>query len=274
MTPPDTLIPRAVVEQALEDMEARKDAAYLERNQVVAALAKCFPSGVAKTAIEGWSEDWHGCVYINLPTGQVSWHFHDSQAYLFKGLPAYSGKWDGHDTDEKYRRVAALQPQATAWQTLSQQIQEAAIASGQKQRPRENNQGIASDAWLHPIGTCSPERNGENQHHEHRAGESDAKCTDCKCDSECTRVSGAGQVRAEQVAQTAAEPVAWFQHKFITPAGTRADLAEVVSALLDRQDRLEALITKLHAAKGRYHTQLAACDLFDAVGLKNERPVK
>lgn len=102
---------------------------------------------------------------------------------------------------------AALQPQAAAWQTLSQQIQEAAIASGQKQRPRENNQGIASDAWLHPIGTCSPERDGENQHHEHRAGKSDAKCADCECDSECTRVSGGGQVRAEQIAQAAAEPV-------------------------------------------------------------------
>ena len=83
----------------------------------------------------------------------------------------------------------------------------------------------------------------------------------------------AGKKAATQ-AQAAAEPVAWFQHKFITPAGTRADLAEVVSALLDRQDRLEALITKLHAAKGRYHTQLVCCDLFDAVGLKNERPVK
>lgn len=92
----------------LAEMEARKDAAYYERNQVVAALAKCFPSGVAKTAIEGWSEDWHGCVYIDLPTGQVSWHFHDSQAHLFASLPPYAGKWDGHDTPEKYRRVAAL----------------------------------------------------------------------------------------------------------------------------------------------------------------------
>ena len=35
-----------------------------------------------------------------------------------------------------------------------------------------------------------------------------------------------------------------------------------------------AAITKLHSAKGRYHTQLAACDLFDLVGLKNERPMK
>ena len=98
-------------------MKARKDAAYEERNKVVAALAKLFPSGVAKTAIEGWSEDWHGCVYIDLPTGQVSWHFHDSQAYLFDGLPSYPGTWDGHDTPEKYRRLAALQ--STQGQTAS-----------------------------------------------------------------------------------------------------------------------------------------------------------
>lgn len=98
--------------EALKEMEARKDAAYLERNQVVAALAKCFPSGTAKTAIEGWSEDWHGCVYIDLPTGQASWHFHDSHAYLFADLPAYKGKWDGHTTEEKYRRVSMLPAQA------------------------------------------------------------------------------------------------------------------------------------------------------------------
>jgi hypothetical protein len=91
-----------------EKEKARKDAAYLERNQVVAALASAFPSGIARTAIPGWSEDWHGCVYIDLPTGQASWHFHDSHAHLFAHLPPYGGKWDGHTTDEKYARVAAL----------------------------------------------------------------------------------------------------------------------------------------------------------------------
>ena len=40
------------------------------------------------------------------------------------------------------------------------------------------------------------------------------------------------------------------------------------------RDVLRKLIMRLHSAKGRYHTQLAACDLFDAVGLKNERPTK
>ena len=68
------------------EMEKRKDDAYLERNRVVAALAKLFPSGIERTAIEGWSEDWHSCVYIDLPTGQVSWHYHDSHAFLFAGL--------------------------------------------------------------------------------------------------------------------------------------------------------------------------------------------
>ena len=94
----------------LDQMKARKDAAYLERNHLVAALAKCFPSGTARTAIEGWHEEWHGCVYIDLPTGQVSWHYHDSHAYLFAELSPYQRSWDGHTTDEKYRRVDQLQP--------------------------------------------------------------------------------------------------------------------------------------------------------------------
>ena len=37
---------------------------------------------------------------------------------------------------------------------------------------------------------------------------------------------------------------------------------------------VRAAVRRLHAAKGRYHTQLAICDLFDLVGLKNERPKK
>lgn len=98
----------AAVDEAIEPLQGRLDAAYLERNQVVAALARVFPAGIARTAIEGWSEDWHGCVYIDLPTGQVSWHYHDSQAHLFEGLPPYAKPWDGHGTPEKYRRLAAI----------------------------------------------------------------------------------------------------------------------------------------------------------------------
>lgn len=99
-------------DEECERLRETKDGAYLERNRCVAliarmALAMGLRAGLARTAIEGWSEDWHGCVYIDLPTGQCSWHFHDSQAHLFDGLPTYAGKWDGHTTPEKYGRVDA-----------------------------------------------------------------------------------------------------------------------------------------------------------------------
>lgn len=97
-------------EMAIRAAVAAKDGAYTERNQCVALIARMalssgIKAGIAKTAIEGWSEDWHSCVYIDFPTGQVSWHYHDSHAWMFAGLPVYEGKWDGHDTPEKYRRV-------------------------------------------------------------------------------------------------------------------------------------------------------------------------
>lgn len=39
-----------------------------------------------------------------------------------------------------------------------------------------------------------------------------------------------------------------------------------------RVRQLEDAVKALHSAKGRYHTQLAACDLFDLCGLSNTRP--
>jgi len=45
-------------------------------------------------------------------------------------------------------------------------------------------------------------------------------------------------------------------------------------AIKSDYEALRKAVVKLHAAKGRYHTQLAACDLYDLLGLKNERPTK
>jgi hypothetical protein len=87
------------------ELEEAKDGAYLERNRLVALLASIYPSARWKTAIDGWSEDWHGCVYITLPTGQASWHYHDSHAHLFSHVPEAPTDWDGHTTSEKYERV-------------------------------------------------------------------------------------------------------------------------------------------------------------------------
>ena len=99
--------------ERLDEMTALKDAAYAERNKVVAGFAALamkigYAACRTRTEIEGWSDDWHGCVYIQLPTGQVSWHYHDSEAELFSFLPENAVAWDGHDTDETYRRVLML----------------------------------------------------------------------------------------------------------------------------------------------------------------------
>jgi hypothetical protein len=92
--------------ERIEALEAARDGAYTERNRLVALLASIYPSGVKKTAIPGWDKAWHGCVYIDTPQGQASWHFHDSEAHLFANLPPYEGEWDGHTTEEKYERIA------------------------------------------------------------------------------------------------------------------------------------------------------------------------
>ena len=42
--------------------------------------------------------------------------------------------------------------------------------------------------------------------------------------------------------------------------------------LQQENEQLRQAVARLHAAKGRYHTQLAACDLYDLCGLPSERP--
>ncbi len=80
--------------------------AYKERNQLVALLSTVFPSGKAKTAIDGWDEAWHGCVYIDFPWGQASWHYHTDDEWMFEHLPPYTKQWDGHTTEAKYAAIA------------------------------------------------------------------------------------------------------------------------------------------------------------------------
>jgi len=82
-----------------------KDEAYRQRNVLVRALAGLFPSGIRRTNIEGWEEEWQGCCYIDLPTGQVSYHYHDSEDYLFNELPPYTQEYDGHDKETAEQRI-------------------------------------------------------------------------------------------------------------------------------------------------------------------------
>ena len=96
----------AEIRKAVEAERENTNNAYKERNQLVALLSTVFPSGKAKTAIEGWDEAWHGCVYIDFPWGQASWHYHTDDEWMFEHLPQYTMQWDGHTTDAKYRAIA------------------------------------------------------------------------------------------------------------------------------------------------------------------------
>lgn len=91
------------------------DSVYTERNRLVAFLATIYPSVVTKTAIEGWEDCWHNCVYVQTPAGQMSWHFHDNDAILFVHIDRVEPdqvKWDGHSTEEKYIRLTDLTKRA------------------------------------------------------------------------------------------------------------------------------------------------------------------
>lgn len=85
---------------------------YRERNKVVAALAHVLNHNNVKVGVathdlndKAWNDEWRTIVVIELPA-QVTWHFHDSEKYLLKGLPEIKDyKWDGHSTEEKYKRL-------------------------------------------------------------------------------------------------------------------------------------------------------------------------
>lgn len=83
-------------------------ARYARRNDLVwQALAQArdagFPSGVG---FDPADQERPVVVYLELPTGQVSWHLPDDGRH--HNLPTYGGSWDGHTTQEKYRRVESF----------------------------------------------------------------------------------------------------------------------------------------------------------------------
>jgi len=113
--------------EEIAEAKAEKDEAYRQRNYLVATLARMFPSGVRNTDIPGWSDDWHGCCFIDLPSGQISYHFHDSHRHLFDGLPAYETPWDDHDKETVHARLLALSTPAESSPELVVVPRDAAI---------------------------------------------------------------------------------------------------------------------------------------------------
>lgn len=96
--------------KVMEDLRIGKNEAYAERNKLVCVLSKIFPAwlGRHEETDLNWGKEWFNIVYIQMPTGQVSWHIHEDLMPLFAHLELdLSKKWDGHTTDEKYERLIA-----------------------------------------------------------------------------------------------------------------------------------------------------------------------
>ena len=49
---------------------------------------------------------------------------------------------------------------------------------------------------------------------------------------------------------------------------------EVMKELNDEMLSLKRAVKRVHEAKGRHHSQIAMCDLYDLCKLPNERPTK
>lgn len=104
------IIESQAYQRAVEEVGKSKDDAYHERDMLVCALSKLFPSYLARhDEKEEWEDDWRWIVYIEIPTGQVSWHIHDSEIEMFVHLEVKENNWDGHNTERKYQRLSKLQ---------------------------------------------------------------------------------------------------------------------------------------------------------------------
>lgn len=81
------------------------DHVYRDRAHLVAHLAAFLPSSIGYHDPD--EPDW-AVVIIELPTGQVSWHISPDDMDLFKHVRRTEvNTWDGHDTEEKHRRLDA-----------------------------------------------------------------------------------------------------------------------------------------------------------------------
>lgn len=96
----------------VEDLTKTKDEAYAERNKLVCALSKLLPAHLCEHSKDDleWEADWRNIVCIDGPDGQMTWHIHDDELWMFKHLKNEDAHWDGHDTAEKYRRLNKLSP--------------------------------------------------------------------------------------------------------------------------------------------------------------------
>ena len=81
--------------------ESTPEEAYHDRNLAIQAAAMMAEKLGYRVGVKD-DPEWP-ILYIDLPTGQVSWHLPSSE--LVRNFPSYIGEWDRHDVMEKRRRI-------------------------------------------------------------------------------------------------------------------------------------------------------------------------
>ncbi len=100
------------LEVALLEAEHDNGTTHAERNHLVVLVAHM-------ANLLGWRagdgqhegdplEGFSSVVRIDLPTGQCSWHIHDTQISWLDHLPSYDAPWDGTTSAEKYAKIREL----------------------------------------------------------------------------------------------------------------------------------------------------------------------
>lgn len=100
-------------ERALKEALARENHVYRERAHLIALLAALYPRGTSIGCTDPNEPEWP-VVTVCIPEGQLTWHVDPRDVDLFQHVPHADAKWDGHDTEEKYRRITAMTARVAA----------------------------------------------------------------------------------------------------------------------------------------------------------------
>ena len=85
-----------------DNYESTSDETCLDRNLAVQVLAFLASRNGYRVGIRKRNDEWP-ILYVDLPTGQVSWHIPKGEVAAY--FPDYPGEWDGHNVAEKRERL-------------------------------------------------------------------------------------------------------------------------------------------------------------------------
>jgi NTP pyrophosphatase (non-canonical NTP hydrolase) len=147
------------IRAAFRTSKTNSDAVYKERDMCVALIARMalglgYRVWLGQHPNADWEDDWRTIVFIDLPTGQVSWHIHDSEREWFLRDLHYNSDliWDSHDTAEKYHRVLEYRPPTSVEQktdaTQEQKWEEYLRSLGADETLPAKQRQCVLDTWL------------------------------------------------------------------------------------------------------------------------------